>query len=73
MKRFTLPDCVKTNNLNGRIFDKDRTLTVSDDEGAKLELVLCRHYGCKVEDVSPEPLEEGEETSLVSSVTKDAT
>lgn len=71
MKRFTLPDCVKTNHLNGRIFDKDRTLTVSDDEGAKLELVLVRHYGCKVEDVSPEPLEEGEETSLVSTVTKD--
>ena len=71
MKRFILPDCFKTNVINGRVFDEDRSIVVSDDDAVKLERTLVAHYGCTMEDVEPEPSEEGEETSLVSTVTKD--
>lgn len=72
MKRFILPDCIKSNTLAGRVFDEDRSIVVSDDDAEKLKLVLCRHYGCTMENVEEAETDEVEETALTASVTKDA-
>ena len=72
MKRFILPECIKSNVLAGRVFDEDRSIIVNDEDAEKLKLTLVRHYGCTMENVEPEEVEEVEETSLTTQVTKDA-
>lgn len=72
MKRFILPNCIKSNTLAGRVFDEDRSIVVNDEDAEKLKLVLVRHYGCTMENVEEVEAEEAEETSLTASVTKDA-
>lgn len=50
MKRFTLPEGSKRQQINGHVF-KDGSLVVSDDAAKKLQKTFCRFYGCTLEDV----------------------
>ncbi len=50
MKKFILPENHQGNTLLGHVFT-DGVLFASDDDAKKLEKVLCRYYGVRMESV----------------------
>lgn len=74
MKKFTLPEGSKTKVLNGHKFDEDGVLYANDDDADKMAPALVRFYGCKMETVQEEVVEEtgtvGDDPSLAKENTQ---
>ncbi len=50
MKKFIIPEGLKSNVINGHVF-KDGELIVSDEDGKKMQNSMCNFHGCQMEDV----------------------
>lgn len=72
MKKFILPENVKSNVINGHVF-KDGVLIVSDEDAKRLEKVLCRYYGVKMVDVQVQTGDVDPSSKADSSLTVDST